>query len=358
MPSRSSPLWHSTRVEVTIARRVGGCWWASCCLLSAVVAAQPFGPWASFDRQGSGYVDVDVAPAAELEAGFAVEAWVAVADDGICSSLAGTGYRSGWWVGVCGTTLRSFVGGVAGRRDGGRVEPGRWTHVAVSSDRLTRRHYVDGELVASFPEVPGAVIELGRLELGSDPDWPFEPAGGIAEVRVWSEARSLDQLRSGLVTSIDRPVPGLVGVWSGPQLATIVGGATSQPIGTLATTSLPTNGSCASTATTACFGDDRFGVEIEWRDFEGRTGAATVAEQSADSALWWFFEPTNWEMVTKVLDGCTVNGAHWVFAAAATTVHYRLQVVDHERGAQRIYFNPAGTAAVALTATSAFETCP
>jgi hypothetical protein len=63
-------------------------------------------------------------------------------------------------------------------------------------------------------------------------------------------------------------------------------------------------------------------------------------------------------MVTKVLDGCPVNGAHWVFAAAATTVHYRLEVIDHERGAQRIYFNPAGSSAVALTDTSAFETCP
>lgn len=340
-----------------MARRVVGC-----CIAGGVLAgmglAQPFAPWVSLARLGGGHVVVEAVPAIGLEAGFTIEAWVEVADDGICSSLAGTGYRTGWWVGVCGTTLRSFVGGVVGRRDGGRVAPGRWTHVAVSSDGMRRHHYVDGELVASFPEVEGVAMQLGRLELGSDPDWPFEPSGGLAEVRVWSGARSLDQLRAGLTAPIDRPTPGLLGVWSGPVLDTVVGALPSEPVGVLVSASLPAGGQCEPVSTTACLAGGRFGVEIEWRDFQERTGRATLAEQSADSALWWFFEPSNWEVVTKVLDGCSVNGAHWVFAAAATTVHFRLEVVDYERGAQRIYINPAGAAAIALTDTAAFETCP
>ncbi len=78
-----------------------------------------------------------------------------------------------------------------------------------------------------------------------------------------------------------------------------------------------------------------------------------------DSGLFWFFTPGNdWEMLIKVLDGCAINGHHWVFASATTTVEYTLRVTDTETGRIREYFNPLGRAAPAITDTSAFAGCP
>ncbi len=108
-----------------------------------------------------------------------------------------------------------------------------------------------------------------------------------------------------------------------------------------------------------CLADGRFRVEVTWRDFTGQTGVGSVAACStADSGLFWFFHPDNWELMVKVLDGCALNGHHWVFAAATTTVEYTLTVTDTLTGETKAYHNPLGTPAVAITDTSALAGCP
>jgi hypothetical protein len=98
---------------------------------------------------------------------------------------------------------------------------------------------------------------------------------------------------------------------------------------------------------------------VTWRDFTGQTGVGSVAACStADSGLFWFFHPDNWELMVKVLDGCALNGHHWVFAAATTTVEYTLTVTDTLTGETKAYHNPLGTPAVAITDTSALAGCP
>ena len=59
---------------------------------------------------------------------------------------------------------------------------------------------------------------------------------------------------------------------------------------------------------------------------EGRAGLWS----SGDSGLLWFFSPSNPEMLIKVLDGCSINGHRWVFAAGATDLAFNLHVVDVE----------------------------
>ena len=108
-----------------------------------------------------------------------------------------------------------------------------------------------------------------------------------------------------------------------------------------------------------CLNDHRFRVEVAWRDFAGNTGAGQLVDGgSADSGLFWFFNPDNWEMLVKVLDGCGVNDRYWVFAAATTNVEYTLRVTDAQTGAVKEYFNPLGNAADAITDAAAFPTCP
>jgi len=113
---------------------------------------------------------------------------------------------------------------------------------------------------------------------------------------------------------------------------------------------------CTDTGTELCLNDSRYRVEVEWRDFEGRTGSGRVAPlRSADSGVLWFFSANNWEMLIKVLDGCAINDKVWMFSAATTNVEYTLTVTDTETGVMRSYFNPLGQAAPAITDTAAFE---
>ncbi|HVS64057.1 MAG TPA: M64 family metallopeptidase [Thermoanaerobaculia bacterium] len=116
---------------------------------------------------------------------------------------------------------------------------------------------------------------------------------------------------------------------------------------------------CTDSDETLCLNRSRFGVEVFWRDFEERSGNAIVVPfRSDDSGLFYVFDPDNWELLVKVLDACSLNGHYWVFAAATTNIEYTLTVRDDLTGAVRSYQNALGTAADAITDTTAFATCP
>jgi predicted esterase len=120
-----------------------------------------------------------------------------------------------------------------------------------------------------------------------------------------------------------------------------------------------TGAACVPGPQRLCLADGRFRVEVTWRDFSGQTGAGSVASCStADSGLFWFFDPANWELQVKVLDGCALNGHHWVFAAATTSVAYTLTVTDTLTGETAVYHNPLGQPAAAINDTQALAGCP
>lgn len=70
--------------------------------------------------------------------------------------------------------------------------------------------------------------------------------------------------------------------------------------------------------------------------------------------LLTFFNPTNPEMLVKVLRGCPVNGHFWVFYAATTNVEFTITVTDTQTGRVWTRTNPQGTAAVPVQDTEAF----
>lgn len=111
-------------------------------------------------------------------------------------------------------------------------------------------------------------------------------------------------------------------------------------------------------ATVQCLNDDRFRVEIDWRTPQGPGGSAVGLPRTDDSGLFFFFNPDNWEMLVKVLDGCNVNNHFWVFHAATTDVEYTLRVTDSLTGMTRDYGNDLGRPAPAIIDTQAFATCP
>lgn len=118
-------------------------------------------------------------------------------------------------------------------------------------------------------------------------------------------------------------------------------------------------GECVAGPTVLCLGGGRFRVEVAWKDFQGGAGAGSVVPEthSDDSGLFWFFAPDNWELLVKVLDGCAVNGHHWVFAAATTTVEYVLTVTDTQTDQAWTRRNPPGRPSPAVADVTALGGC-
>ena len=91
----------------------------------------------------------------------------------------------------------------------------------------------------------------------------------------------------------------------------------------------------------------------------GASFQATAVRLTADTGYFWFFDPNNVELVTKVLNGCGTNDAYWVFAAGLTNLGVHLTVTDLQFGVlMKTYENPIGTPFAPIQDTGAFRTCP
>jgi hypothetical protein len=101
-------------------------------------------------------------------------------------------------------------------------------------------------------------------------------------------------------------------------------------------------------------------VRTLWRRNNGARGLGPIVPgvSSDDSGLFYFFNPDNWEMLIKVLDGCPVNDRFWVFYAATTNVEFTVTVTDIQEDEVSTYFNPLNNAAAPVQDTEAFATCP
>ena len=71
------------------------------------------------------------------------------------------------------------------------------------------------------------------------------------------------------------------------------------------------------------------------------------------SGLFYFFDPENWEVLLKVLDGCGLNGHYWVLAASATDLGLDLRVEDTATGRFKRYATEPGRPAPAIVDTEA-----
>src|SRR5438874_5012256 len=81
------------------------------------LAAQPYGA-VLVKGSGHGFVEVPASSAFDFTTGFTFEAWVSGSDTGACSRIAVKSYTQAWWIGVCGTTFRSYIKGTSRRFDG------------------------------------------------------------------------------------------------------------------------------------------------------------------------------------------------------------------------------------------------
>ena len=182
--------------------------WTALALLLAVTPslfAQPSGQYLRLPGHPQhGYIEIPHDVLLDTPA-MTVEAWVTVRDahtPSACSSIVGKGYFAGWWLGICGTTMRSYFNGSQSQKDGGVIPdtPDVWVHIAAVTDGTTRRHYINGNLVLEVAETPASSSTL-PMRIGSDPNWDFTPAGGIDDLRIWKVARTQDQIRQTMYLS-------------------------------------------------------------------------------------------------------------------------------------------------------------
>lgn len=110
-------------------------------------------------------------------------------------------------------------------------------------------------------------------------------------------------------------------------------------------------------------GDNRFKIQVSWNTVQGggQSGNGTaipLASVGLESAgVFWFFGSTNPEAIVKVINGCSVNGAYWVFYSAGTNVGMTTTVTDTKTSRVKSYQNPDLTPAAPVQDVTAFA-CP
>lgn len=334
-------------------------------LAAPAAQAQPFGAWNVFERSPEGWIEVPHHPALDPNGQITVEGWVnlegPVAGED-CRSIIGKNWEQAWWVGICNGQIRSYIRGLPSPRTAGVIGDQGWTHFAVTFDGTTRRHYVNGELAGTWVEGAGPLgSSTAPVRIGSDVEWEVTPDGAINEIRLWSVARTQAQLREWINLPIAAPQPGLVAVWPGGSADDVFGVHDGVRVGNVTALTFPVGLGCVTTATTLCLAD-RFEVTVDWRvdgdplDMEGVGRVAPLT--TSEFGIFWFFAPSNWEVMVKVLNACVVNERIWIFSAATTNVFYRMDVFDVEHGVNKVYFNYPGPPAPAVTDTAALATCP
>jgi hypothetical protein len=121
-------------------------------------------------------------------------------------------------------------------------------------------------------------------------------------------------------------------------------------------------GPCVAGPHTLCLGDNgRFKVEVTWSSQSSGGGSANAVPLAGapQSGLFYFIDPSNIEMLVKVLNACipALGNHYWVFYAATTNVQFSLTVTDTQTGQSKNYTNALNHAASPVQDTNAF-TCP
>jgi hypothetical protein len=104
---------------------------------------------------------------------------------------------------------------------------------------------------------------------------------------------------------------------------------------------------CRASADALCLLDGRVRVEVGWRNQHdgGATGKGGALPGGDNAGFFWFFDPSNVELVVKALDGTAINGRLWVFFAAVSDVEIEVRVTDTATGKTRVYRTPPGAVA-------------
>lgn len=115
---------------------------------------------------------------------------------------------------------------------------------------------------------------------------------------------------------------------------------------------------CSPTATSLCLDNGRFRVTVRWQSSVTAAGAGMAVPLTADTGYFWFFAPSNVEVIAKVLNGCALGNHYWLFAAGLTNVGADLIVEDTQTGVNKAYTTAQGQVFAPILDTGALASCP
>jgi hypothetical protein len=99
-------------------------------------------------------------------------------------------------------------------------------------------------------------------------------------------------------------------------------------------------------------GDRRYELRAAWASTrQGTSGSGTAVNLTADTGYFWFFSPSNLEVVAKVLDACSVDGHVWAFAGGLTNLEVQLTVL---RAGREVFSGEASMMRMALNERGSF----
>ena len=87
------------------------------------------------------------------------------------------------------------------------------------------------------------------------------------------------------------------------------------------------------------------------------SGSGNEVDLSTDTGYFWFFDPTNAEVIVKVLDACSVDGHFWIFASGLTNLGVTLTVTDTQSGTSMTYTNTDGNPYAPVQDFTTFNAC-
>ena len=114
---------------------------------------------------------------------------------------------------------------------------------------------------------------------------------------------------------------------------------------------------CVPSGTALCVGG-RFQIEATWQTASGASGPGYAVPLTSEAGYFWFFQPSNLELITKTLDACSIGGGQWFFAAGLTDVGVEMTITDTYTGERKFYSSQLGTPFVPVLDTSAFSCGP
>jgi len=306
-------------------------------LLLAAPAVAEVGGWLHFaGNPTKGHVVVTHHPELNPTGAITLEAWVKITDangGSGCSSIAGKGFVTSYWLGICGTSLRSYFRGTGSSYTIGAVPADVWTHVAATFDGVSHAHYVNGVLAGSRAEAGAPTVNALNLRIGSDVNWDFPPAGDIDEVRLWNVARSGADILANMNKGIQNGVPGLVAVWSLDGNADdAVGGHHGALAGATTVDDFQVPAPPAGAfLTSSAFSDFRFKVRI------GGSALGTLVSDCQDQTLCVAGAiPTRTEVMVRIV-GPKPNGLLWPNVIKFTTGRVEVWIEQISTGKLEYY---------------------
>ena len=118
-------------------------------------------------------------------------------------------------------------------------------------------------------------------------------------------------------------------------------GCGSRSTATAAAEARPTTESSADGASERVVGNatlrNRFLTGISFTAPDGEFAANAMDLPGDNAVLFWFFDPTNPDVLFRVVDGCAENGHWWVFMSAVSSLPREATVQDVSTGYVRRY---------------------